>query len=144
MQFESTGVSGTRLSGVGKSINNSRLKRAARRVRGNRTTPPQKMMALSRREFNYNALENYAQAWSMVYFFRNGSRHYRRNYNKLIANLKDGMDYEIAFRRDFIGVDLDNLEQYWKKYVRTLRTRKQRIKIADIEKMRNSLSAYNQ
>ncbi|MBN1256644.1 MAG: DUF1570 domain-containing protein [Planctomycetes bacterium] len=144
MQFESTGVSGSRLTGVGTSINSSRLKRAAMNVRGNRTVEIETMMTSSRRQFNQRALDNYAQAWSLVYFFRHGSRHYQRNFENLMANLKDGIDYDEAFRRAFIGVDWENLEDSWKKYVRTLRPRSTSVKIADIEKMRQSLLSYDQ
>ena len=104
-------------------INPWRLPVVKQAIRKNNYTPFRKLMLMTQAEL-YDPKTvglNYAQSWSMVYFFW----HYEKGkYGKLLQkyflSLRKGLGLRKAFDAAFGRVNLDSIEAEWRGYIRNL------------------------
>lgn len=71
-------------------------------------------------EFRTNSSLHYAQSWALVHFFENGPSSRKRILNTLLDELIDGATNAAAVESAFEGVDWDDFERDFRKYVTKL------------------------
>ncbi len=77
-------------------------------------------MAMSQEEFYDDAAyTRYAQAWAMCLWFQEvAGEEERAAFGRYFAALRDGRDYEEAFKSAFAELDLDATESSWLEWIR--------------------------
>jgi uncharacterized protein DUF1570 len=93
-----------------------RLKRLREEITGDKLLSVERMMDLSRDEWNGKiAIANYDQAWSMVHFLAHGENgKYRAALAAMMLDLSRGKEPEVAFADNFGSAA--GFEQRWKQY----------------------------
>ncbi len=80
--------------------------------------PFPQLMRLTQAEFYANAGVCYAQAWSMIHFFRRGApRPVAEGFLRYIDLLKQGLPNHAALEVAFDGIDWTAVEAAWRQYV---------------------------
>lgn len=94
----------------------------ARVVRTQEKAPPlEQFVRQTPSEFYSGGITNYARAWALIHFLRQGGKPVAGIYDRLVAAMREGADERDVVARAFAGVDLAALDRQFQQYVEELR-----------------------
>lgn len=98
-------------------IPKDRLASVKRAINSGTHVPIKTLIRMEQREFG--AL-HYAHAWSLIYFFVNGTKGGRKRFKQYFEGVKEGRDGQKLFEECF-DKPIDVIEEAWKAWVKKLR-----------------------
>ena len=105
-------------------MNPWRLDTVQRAIRSSKYTPFKKLMIMTRAElYDPKTIgQNYAQSWSMIYFFWHYDKgKYSKNLQAYFKSLRKGAGLREAFKAGFGKMNFPAVEKEWRDYVMKLR-----------------------
>jgi len=74
-----------------------------------------------RKQFDADTSLSYAQSWALIHFLRHGPRKYRKIFDRLFDAFQEDLSNKDALDEVFGDVDLDRMENEFRRYVREMR-----------------------
>jgi hypothetical protein len=90
-------------------------------IRKKQTTPLKKLVYMSQDEMYANAHINYPQSWGLIHFFAYGSSKYKKYYQDIILNLKNGLSKKESIDTVFKNMNWELCEKTFQNYILKLR-----------------------
>jgi hypothetical protein len=90
------------------------------------TTPLQQLIYMSQEEMYANAQVNYPQSWGLIHFFAYGSSRYKKYYQDIILNLKNGLSQKESLDAVFGKMDWALCEEIFQRYILKLKASQSR------------------
>lgn len=99
-------------------LNPTRLPVVQWAVKNNEHVPIKKLLKYSKSQYYSNPSICYAQGWALCQFMlHGGNRRYKFALEKFIKYVRDDTNMPSITEKAFRGIDLDKLEEDWKKWV---------------------------
>lgn len=112
-----------------RNINNNDLLWLQKFIKEKKTTPLKRLIFMSQKEMYQNTEVHYPMSWGLIHFFAYGSRSYKKYFQDVIAELKNGADRQEALEKVFAKVDWEKFEKAWKSYILKLKKESKRSQL---------------
>jgi hypothetical protein len=123
--FEAMSIRGKKIF-ENRNLHAGNLDRLKTFMRKKVTTPLQQLIYMSQEEMYANAQVNYPQSWGLIHFFAYGSSRYKKYYQDIILNLKNGLSQKESLDAVFGKMDWALCEEIFQRYILKLKASQSR------------------